>query len=200
MKAAAATDDPFYDEYDIHHVEGKFPKVAHNPWLRDRLGRANVQRRQYLRYARKHRLRLSQDPMQQTRAARGVIDQPFLPQADNTPSLCAPSRPTLVPTDASTLQPAVLRTLDALTLTLREMAEDFSETTSVVTSRMDEMSDVERKVIDLAEVSSNGAPFECPYCWAMFQTRDQTRWRWVLQALLPVSTSQTACQTGRRSV
>lgn len=58
-RAADAKGDPFIPDYDIRHVEDKWPKLQSQPWLSDRLGRAITQRRQYLRYCRNHRNRMA---------------------------------------------------------------------------------------------------------------------------------------------
>ncbi|KAM0425998.1 hypothetical protein ACHAPT_008627 [Fusarium lateritium] len=50
---------PFETSPDIKHVEDKFPKVRHTPWLAKRLGNAITQRRQIIQYRQSHRDRLA---------------------------------------------------------------------------------------------------------------------------------------------
>lgn len=62
-KAMAAGSSPFNDQFDICHVDHKFPtlRLAGKEWLIERLGKAITQRRQFLRYAREHRDKASRD-------------------------------------------------------------------------------------------------------------------------------------------
>ena len=55
-KAVTSAKYPFIDFFDISHVGHRFPKldIDSREWLRIRLGRANTQRRQYLKYCREH--------------------------------------------------------------------------------------------------------------------------------------------------
>ena len=52
--------DAFLDEFDINHVQERYPKLARpeSRWLCERLGRTITQRRRFLRYCREHRDRL----------------------------------------------------------------------------------------------------------------------------------------------
>ncbi|TGJ79342.1 hypothetical protein E0Z10_g9424 [Xylaria hypoxylon] len=47
---------------DITHVRDKFPKLAHSPWLMQRLGNAITLRREALRYRQLHRKELAAQP------------------------------------------------------------------------------------------------------------------------------------------
>lgn len=55
-KAAASGKQPFDDSFDISHCGHKHPKLEEkeNQWLRNRLGQAITQRRQFLKYCRDH--------------------------------------------------------------------------------------------------------------------------------------------------
>lgn len=59
-KAATSVKQPFDDSFDISHCGHKHPKLEkkENQWLRNRLGQAITQRRQYLKYCRDHHDRL----------------------------------------------------------------------------------------------------------------------------------------------
>ncbi|KAI1638165.1 hypothetical protein F4809DRAFT_601514 [Biscogniauxia mediterranea] len=68
MKALQDRRHPFLDQFDINYVQERFPKLA-RPGANWLLKRAITNRRQYLRYCREHRERLSADT-----AKRGPID------------------------------------------------------------------------------------------------------------------------------
>ena len=59
-RAFSANSQPILTEIDTRHVADKFPKVRAHRWLVERLGKAIVQRRQFLLYAREHRDRLAE--------------------------------------------------------------------------------------------------------------------------------------------
>jgi hypothetical protein len=63
-KALTSPREPFDDRFDINHVGHKFPLLDNREreWFKERVGKANTQRRQYLRYARNHRDRLAWEP------------------------------------------------------------------------------------------------------------------------------------------
>ncbi|OCK77568.1 hypothetical protein K432DRAFT_303903, partial [Lepidopterella palustris CBS 459.81] len=56
-KALTARLNPFNDQFDISHVGHKYSllETPEKQWLKERLGKAITQRRQFLRYARDHR-------------------------------------------------------------------------------------------------------------------------------------------------
>ena len=62
LKAITSTKSPFIDAFDILHVGHKYPKVDTDDriWLKERLGKAITQRRQYLKYCRDHHSKFSQ--------------------------------------------------------------------------------------------------------------------------------------------
>ncbi|KAK4501026.1 hypothetical protein PRZ48_006832 [Zasmidium cellare] len=161
-KAAAAVDDPFLESFDIKHVAEKFPKLDRMPWLRDRLGKANVQRRQYLRYARKHHERLAHEPEGSAQPAPAMTPARERPELANIPEsrprTIMSSRPTLAPTDASTLRVDLLPPIQDTHVELLD--ETLSQATSVVTSKAHHHENGELDVIRLSELSKNGDPFD----------------------------------------
>lgn len=62
-KAATSLKQPFDESFDISHCGHKHPKLEkkENQWLRNRLGQAITQRRQYLKYCRDHHDKLGAD-------------------------------------------------------------------------------------------------------------------------------------------
>ncbi|RYP69577.1 hypothetical protein DL771_006014 [Monosporascus sp. 5C6A] len=112
-KALSSRQLQFDDSFDISHVGHKFPllNTKENQWLKERLGRAITHRRQYLRYARDHRHKLSKEPTdlwepedQEKRSNPAlIVDWGEDSQAGRT----NPTKPTstLAPTTASTLRP-----------------------------------------------------------------------------------------------
>ncbi|PPJ58464.1 hypothetical protein CBER1_08351 [Cercospora berteroae] len=78
-KAAAAKELRHPEHFDERLVAEIFPKVNHNLWLRERLGRANVQRRQYLQYARENHARATYEAS----SLQSETAQPFPLNPDN---------------------------------------------------------------------------------------------------------------------
>ncbi|KAH7330210.1 hypothetical protein BKA65DRAFT_554201 [Rhexocercosporidium sp. MPI-PUGE-AT-0058] len=62
--AASSIASPFNDQFDICHVEHKFPALGkrNDRWLVERLGKAVTQRRQYLKYCRDHHEKIAKEP------------------------------------------------------------------------------------------------------------------------------------------
>ena len=176
--AAAARDDAFPALFDVMHVEAKFPKVKESPGLSDRLGTANVQRRQYLRYARDHHERLAHDKI--LRAEAQVTTAPLETtlrdlRRDQGPKTLH-SRPTLAPTKASTLDMNLMPANAIQKIEAYDLDDAVSQTTTVFTSAADD-GDANLDVIKLSEVCKDGQPFECPYCRTVVQTKSQRSWR-----------------------
>lgn len=174
-KAAASKDNPFLEAFDLRHVAEKFPKLDGQPWLRDRLGRANVQRRHYLRYARKHHERIAHEPLASHSVEPAVTIHQNLEVHGSYCKTMMSSRPTLAPTDASTLKVDLLPPVQGDHIV--HLDETLSQATSVVTSMHEHHNDEELQVIRLSELSKDDRPFECPYCWCIVQTRRQKTWR-----------------------
>lgn len=79
-KAATSVKQPFDDTFDISHVSHKHTKLEkkENQWLRNRLGQAITQRRQYLRYCRDHHDKLGADAFERSaliKVGEGVAEQ-----------------------------------------------------------------------------------------------------------------------------
>lgn len=176
---AAATNEPAYLEgFDIRHIECKYPKVSRTPGLAERLGRANILRRQYLRYARKHHDRLSHDPEHSsTPGVAPAARARTLSVSGIENRTLFSSRPTLAQTDASTLMVDCLPRNESGRFEIEDLEGSRSQATSVVTSNAGYREREGLEVIPLSDVSKDGRPFECPYCWTIIQSQRQSSWR-----------------------
>lgn len=162
-KAAAVKDDTFLEQFDIQHVAAMFPKVELQPWLRDRLGKANIQRRQYLRYARKHHDKMTHEP---TFTADVTADQSKLSEEDapkipisQTKTLVS-SRPTSSSSTASTFDLDLMSGSTTQNTEVDHLDDSFTPATSVVTSG--EKREGAISGAPLSEFCNDGKPFECP--------------------------------------
>lgn len=164
----------------------KFPRLYRDDreWLRQRLGKAITQRRQYLRYCREHREKLSKIP--ETPNTTEALSKPktsstFLGVQEQQPEVVSDaqtvvSRPTstLAPTTASTVVPAKLDHLEKL----EEQNEDDNRSqTSYATSVNEDENDNRLSVVRLEEVAGTAQSFECPYCWTIQRINNQRAWR-----------------------
>jgi hypothetical protein len=132
-EAAAAKDDPFLDDLYRCHVVRKFPKVR--PWLRDHLVKANIQRRQYLRYARQHHDKIAHEPA-------SVADITFShASSSDTPGIKKGQPKTLVSNRGS--------------IEIGYLGGSMSQSTG-------ENSAGALNVVPLEEFCKDGKPFECP--------------------------------------
>ncbi|KAH7396984.1 hypothetical protein DE146DRAFT_756667 [Phaeosphaeria sp. MPI-PUGE-AT-0046c] len=169
--------NPFIEDFDVAHVGHKFEKLntESNKWLRNRLGKAITQRRQYLCYARDHRYKLGKEPAELWKPiADGPKANLQLPvdlsasQAGRTNT----SRPTttLADTTASTLF------LQEATHGDRDFQDDQSQT-SFAFSAPDEDDGSRMKLPRLSEVAKGQSSFECPFCWTMQTFRKEKAWK-----------------------
>ncbi|KAH6719114.1 hypothetical protein BKA61DRAFT_473803, partial [Leptodontidium sp. MPI-SDFR-AT-0119] len=169
--AAAAITNPFNDQFDICHVEHKFPTLRkrNDRWLIDRLGRAVTQRRQYLKYCREHHDKTAKEPPS---AEPGTLVMRNLEASSQMPT-------TLIPSARM----------------IEEVVEDTQSQTSYATSTDEENSNATLSVIKLEEVSKGFKQFECPYCWQIQTARNQKAWKkHVLSDLKPYVCTFEDCE------
>ncbi|KAH4061772.1 hypothetical protein HBH50_214750 [Parastagonospora nodorum] len=169
---ALGGNNPFNEQFDVAHVREKFPKlnVDSNVWLRDRLGKAIAQRRQYLFYAREHRYKLGKEPVELWKPAVEVPKA--LLQAQSQAARTSDSRPvtTVADTTASTL---FLQETPQIEMDFRD---DQSQTSFAFSNGGEESQD-KIKLPRLSEVAKGQASFECPFCWTMQAIRKENAWR-----------------------
>lgn len=171
---AAAIATPFNSQFDICHVEHKFPALAKKDkrWLVERLGKAITQRRQNLKYCRELHDKTAKEPQN---LGSGPVATRLLESSSHSPARLLPvarsddSKPmsTMAPTQASTL---IFRPGQAIEGELEEEAQSH---TSYVTSTSEDSSNTMLSVISLEEVSNGFKQFECPYCWQIQTARSQ---------------------------
>ena len=175
-KALAARQDPFNEQFDISHVGHKFPllETKENQWLKERLGRAITQRRQFLRYAHEHRNKIGKEPndvwapedQEDSKEQPLIVDQKSKTALTNRSGAAS----TLAPTNASTL----------LHSALEKMEEDFHDDISQTSYAMSMGNDIDDSRLDLpqlADVAKGVSPFECPLCWTIQDLKEESSWR-----------------------
>ena len=182
MKASTSTRNPFIDSFDISHVGHKFPRlnIEGRQWLKERLGKAITQRRQYLRYCREHHDKF-QDPERGTETSFQTHPhmEVFMTEARSQShggSLRGLAASALAPTDASTLQTSWLNPGKAMG---KDPTEDVSDTlshTSYATSVHTDETESRLHPPRLQDVAQ-GFPFQCPYCWTLQELTSEKAWR-----------------------
>ena len=93
------------------------------------------------------------------------------------PALTNVTRPTLTPTTASTVDPDKIAPERLLNLDGEGDDDVRSHSTSFVSSKANDDALDGLGVTRLQALSKDGTPFECPYCFAMMQTKRQRTWR-----------------------
>ena len=184
LKAITSTKSPFTDTFDILHVGHKYPKVDTDDrrWLKERLGKAITQRRQYLKYCRDHHGKFNQDPAPiltstpQNQDEHGLQIDIAYPRTQAGTVKSVPNS-AMAPTDASTLQPSQIRqSVDKLAITNKDDDDDHRSQTSYATSVQDDDSGTHLKPPRLQEITQM-SPFECPYCWEIQDIKTERSWR-----------------------
>ncbi|KAF2110629.1 hypothetical protein BDV96DRAFT_196367 [Lophiotrema nucula] len=174
-KALSSRDIQFDERFDIGHVGHKFPSLntPKKNWLKERLGKANSQRRQYLRYAREHRDKLGKETKDLWQPEEEQHEQPRLFAANWTANSQAAETnltSTLAPTTASTLH---LKDIDVL----EPESQDDQSVTSYAMSLGEDGDDSHLQVPRLADISRGSATFECPLCWTIQSIKRESSWR-----------------------
>ena len=82
----------------------------------------------------------------------------------------------LAPTDASTLQPSRLKSVENLADMGAEEFDDHRSQTSYATSVQDDNGGSILKPPRLQEITQV-FPFECPYCWTIQDIKNERTWR-----------------------
>ncbi|KAF2003783.1 hypothetical protein P154DRAFT_428370 [Amniculicola lignicola CBS 123094] len=157
-RALATRQEPFDDRFDIDHVSHKFPILNDREWLKERVGKAITQRRQYLRYARDHRDKLAKEPQDLWQPEDA--GKTYLPKPTST----------LAPTAASTLH------LDGV-LVQETNFQDTQSQTSYAVSLGEGDDESCLQLPSLAEVSKDANTFECPLCWTIQDIGKESTWR-----------------------
>lgn len=176
-RAAASDQSPFDPRYDIAHVREKFQKIRNQEgsWLAERLGRANVRRRQFLRYCRNHKERSAYPSGHEleTESADNPRKRQHNSPGSHEGSNVIEGESKCAPTSASTL-----RTLDAIDTTaeIEFIAADNLSQTSF-TPTVTERAEKDLSVVPLEDVSGGKPEFECPYCYQIQQNVTERRWR-----------------------
>lgn len=176
-------DDRLDDSFDIRHVGEKFPKLdrPENEWLKIRLGRAITQRRQFIRYCRKHKDQLSgHGNYGQALGALNIVHYQAIESnfRNDVPAASTANRALTLPkteasTKASTLQVA---TLEA---TRDDPDDDVASIVSSVVSSVNAIDhdDDKLRLPTLQTVSNGRDEFECPLCFTVRSFKNPWKWK-----------------------
>lgn len=180
LRARSAHGPSYLPEIDIRHIGDRFTKTREQPWLQDRLGRAIVQRRQYLKYSQRHHDRISHEPSNQQQDLAGEVEgAKTVLQSQSLPTTSVPDG-TLAQTDASTYKMEMIDPVQIQSLDLEDTDENGGnawEGKSLVSSKAEKAGDETLRVISLNDLSEDGEPFECPYCHGFVSFRKEHAWR-----------------------
>lgn len=173
-KAAASVKDSFLEKqvregYDKMHVGSKFPSLEKDGmgWLRDRLGEAITQRRQFLYYCEKHHesLGLGMDDDDGSLSVH-LSAQSGLGEVEDDFGGVAHTIASSLP--VSDFQPQKKEEEDSRSL--------YSITSYATSSYEDDNQGWRLRVVNLKAVQEGDLPFECPYCYGIQTTTSQRDW------------------------
>ncbi|KAK0614453.1 hypothetical protein B0T14DRAFT_528535 [Immersiella caudata] len=205
VKALQDRRDPFNEQFDINHVQERYPKLASQDkkWLVERLGRAITSRRQFIRYCREHRERLEQPDhkkiLDQAQSSQPVLltsmgnfpggdqqnpNNDTLPRSDQPRygDMIDPTAPTLwtrPSTKASTLDPARVRAAMAEPQAIDDAddADDGKTYSSAASSIGLDEGQSRLELPTLADVSQGNREFECILCCGIKKFTRGRAWR-----------------------
>lgn len=181
----SSTAKKYETQFDILHVQDRFPFASQNWPLTERLGKANAQRRQWLLYTKNHREILGKKvdwPIKDSGPTVSNYGVPANLHADSTLE-----RRSTAPTERSKGLVTELSTTTASSYkdqkrndTEQEEGSDggFSETTYSGTRFGDPNQETLLLPQPPAE-STNENPFECPYCFKILTITGSRSWTYV---------------------
>jgi len=169
-------------QYDIIHVRDRFPFAANHPFVIERLGKANAQRRQWLSYKKRHRekLAMSASPMHETPFrsellsdsemelnSRATIEEDYL-RSSVWSGEHKQSSTMLSSTKASTFFQGQIPEGD--------VAENEHSETSYSETRFGDDGQETNLVPQPPPESADENPFECPYCFSIIVINGIRSW------------------------
>lgn len=184
MVKSAKIDTSVYEDWDVRHVQERFPQADQSLW--ERLGKANSRRRKYFIYREQHRERLSapqnqvgKDPVG-VRLASQSENGPEPQVADlqrdraieeDTPNARQPTT-AKQSTTASTFVP---RPVPA-SLNLEIIDQQSDAATQTTTESISSMAQDHLMIPNPPKASGDATEFECPYCYTIFHYRARDPW------------------------
>ena len=182
VKANTSPKHPFLSSFDIAHVGHKFPKLESEGrgWLKERLGKAITQRRQYLTYCREHNQKFRErnhgrEALPTTLPQQTAI-QPIENYGNRAGTVKSLPVSDFAPTDASTLQASLLEPANHTNSEALEEISDCRSQTSFATSVPDDQIGNTLSPPRLKDVATI-FPLECPFCWSIQPIRQERQWR-----------------------
>ncbi|KAI9847544.1 MAG: hypothetical protein M1838_000843 [Thelocarpon superellum] len=177
--AVATSLEPYNPVYDIHYVRDKYAHIR-DEWLVERLGTAITQRREFLRYQKNHRAKLSREALSrpQDEAIQPVaLAMPLGPNTA-TPNQVASG----LPRSAKSAPITKLSSTEATTFVAednpeveRQSVADQSDTSFA--SSVGDTTERGRPLPPLPPESANQTPFECPLCFTIQVVKGPLAWK-----------------------
>lgn len=164
-RAARDSASTFLDRFDIDYVEHKYPKLHKGSSDRSsRMGKAIAKRRQFIRYCRDHKANLAAEE-------KDIASNPNPQMGSQKATTAKQSSKATTFVPKQNLLDIVQGSVDVLEA---EEEEDAVSRCSVSTTSE---SLAILKLPQLADLSPDDEPFECPICYTLQQFRSEQSWR-----------------------
>ena len=170
--AETPSKERFDDQYDIAHVKAKFQQGKAPEWLLVHLGQAITKRRQYINHVREHRSRIDHYPLQPREPNSIPSSSTLDPLKVKAPpkAVTLASRLSQMPTEATTF-------VSNIPLTVEQTLEDDQSVTTANTNWFEEDADQKLCVPPLADYTTLGQEFPCPFCPTTTKFNSQSSWK-----------------------
>lgn len=168
---------PLDESFDINHVWQKFPYARPKKWLVTRLGQAITRRRQYLKYRKTHRQKLSREEQNDQAAAERTVNVTTRSQSQMQPFSVGDQmqNPRILPSTVQTQTTATTFVAGNQDNHDRESDAGLSETTYATSAPRDGRDELH--VPPRPPDSDDDMPFECPYCFTIQTVKDDRAWK-----------------------
>jgi hypothetical protein len=178
--ARSSKERPFNARFDILHIQESFPYVTSNNALLERLGKANAQRRQWLSYRRRHHEKLSSD----TSSTRENLSYAPSMSLDGLYSESPGSNTLFLSASSQDRRSSTSFDRSTAATTFCEEGHQFHEEytdgsvseTTYSSSSVSDSANQPTLIPQPPPESSDGKPFECPFCYRILTIETLQMW------------------------
>ena len=176
-----ASIEPLPFLFDVMHVQDKFPEVRSRPFLAERLGKANSQRRDYFRYRRIHKEKLAKESRTDLhRRPRNRASSVGSSDDEQTRKQSHPSHKQLQSSLGSTKASTFVPPPEGVDLLDVDEASDTGQSETSYATSVNEDDSTTLRVPSIPDTFEEGIGFECPYCYAMQLPKNRRAWKSVI--------------------
>jgi hypothetical protein len=163
-----------FERFDIEHISNKYQLGEDYQYLIGRLGKANIKRRQLLKYHNEHHEKIvgRRVAVGDTASGEGELDPG--PLADVGEDDFFSEAPTDMRTTVSTVYSASINVVEVAPVDLDSRSEAGFSVTSYASSATANSGSLR---VPPPPPGFDKGPFQCPYCYIIVETENRASWK-----------------------